>query len=373
MPLEIKKVESPTDLKQFIRLPHKIYQGDSPWVPPLEFERKHFLNPKSNPFFEHAEVDLYLAADASGDIVGRLAVIQDDAHNKFHSERTGFFGMFEAVNDPAVSNALLDTAMQWCQKRTLHKLVGPMNLSTNHECGLLIDNFEDPPAWGIPYNPPYYENLLEQWGLKKARDLISFTIDVTGIPEYLQRAVSLIQKKNRFTIRTMRMERFQQEIELAWEIYNSAWVRNWGFVPMDHKEFTTAAAEMKHIVDPSLCFFAEAQGQTVGFVLTLPDINQVLKKMNGRLFPLGWLQFLLGRKNINRYRVITLGVKKEFQRLGIDAFFFYKTYQRCLEKKIPVVDMSWVLEDNQLMASPIERVGGVPYKRHRIYERTLSH
>ena len=372
MAIVLKRVESAADTRRFIRFPHQVYSHDSLWVAPLDSERKRFLNRRINPFFDHAEAEYFLALSDKGNILGRIAAVVDHEHNKFHNEKTGFFGMFECLHDTMASTLLLNAAKQWCREKGMDRMMGPMNLSTNHECGLLVENFEDPPVLGIPYNPPHYESLFQQWGLEKARDLISLSIDVTGIPEYLQRAIPLIKKRNRFSVRTLRMDRFEKEIDLVWQIYNSAWIYNWGFVPMSHKEFVFTASEMKHFVDPTLCFIAEVQGEPVGFTLVLPDINQVLKAMNGKLFPLGWLRFILGRKKINRYRVITLGIKKKYQRLGIDAYFYYKIYQRCLELKIPVVDMSWILEDNQAMIAPIERIGGVPYKRHRIYERTCG-
>jgi len=373
MAIVLKKVESAGEARRFIRFPHQIYSHESPWVAPLDSERKTFLDPDANPFFDHAEAEYFLALTGNGDTLGRIAAVIDHDHNRFHHETTGFFGMFECVNDPQTSTLLLDAAEQWCRNKGMDRMQGPMNLSINHECGLLVDNFDDPPLLGIPYNPPYYADLFHQWGLKKTKDLISFQIYLTEIPEYLQRAVPLIQKRNRFTIRTFKMEQFEKEIDVLWEIYNSAWETNWGFVPMGHKEFVFTVREMKAVVDSRLCYIAEVDGEPAGFSLTLPDVNQVLKNMRGKLFPFGWLKFILGKRRINRHRVITLGVKKQYQRLGIDAMFYYKIYKQLLEMKKPLVDSSWVLEDNRAMIGPIERIGGIPYKRHRLYERNISH
>ncbi len=369
----LKKVESPGDTDRFIRFPHQIYSDNSPWVAPLNGERKKFLSPETNPFFDHAEAEFFLALSTDGKTLGRIAAIVDHDHNRFHKEKTGFFGMFECVNDVEVSALLFNAAEQWCRKKEMDRIRGPLNLSINHECGLLVENFDDPPVLGIPYNPPYYADLFHHWGLEKTRDLISLEIQLTHIPDYLERAVTLIKKRNRFNIRCLQMDRFEEEMNVLWEIYNAAWEANWGFVPMNHKEFIFTAREMKHVVNPRLCFIAEVNGEPAGFSLALPDVNQALKSMKGKLFPFGWLKFILRKRRINRFRVITLGVKKQFQRLGIDAFFYHATYKQLMEINIFRVDMSWVLEDNRAMIGPIEKIGGVPYKRHRIYERSLTH
>jgi len=373
MAIVLKKVESTRDTDCFIRFPHQIYSEDTPWVAPLDSERKKFLSPATNPFFDHAEAEYFLAVSTDGKTLGRIAAIVDHDHNRFHNEHTGFFGMFECVNDVEVSAFLLNTAAHWCRKKEMDRMRGPLSLSINHECGLLVENFDDCPVIGIPYNPPYYADLFSHWGLKKIKDLISLDIQLTRIPEYLQRAVSLLQKRNRFSIRCLQMDRFDEEIDVLWDIYNSAWETNWGFVPMNHKEFVFTAQEMKAVVDPRVCFIAEVNGEPAGFSLALPDVNQALKSMKGKLFPFGWLKFILGKSRIDRFRVITLGVKKQFQRLGIDACFYHATYKQLMEINIFRVDMSWVLEDNQAMIGPIEKIGGIPYKRHRIYERSLTH
>ena len=373
MAIALRRAESEGDLLRFIQFPRKIYTDASLWVPPLDYERKVFLNPKVNPYFDHAEVEHFLACTPGGKIKGRISAIVDRDHNAFHNENTGFFGMFESINDPAVASTLLDAAGQWCRDKGMDRMRGPMNLSTNHECGLLVENFDDPPVFGLPYNPPYYADLFQQWGLQKLKDLISFEIQITGIPPYLERAVTRIKKRNHFTLRSLNMRQFDREIETFWNIYNSAWETNWGFVPMNRKEFVFAASEMKRIVNPELCFVAEVNGEAAGFSLTLPDVNQPLRKLNGQLFPFGWLKFIQGKKNIDRYRVITLGVKKKFQRLGIDACFYHATYQKLLDLNIPMADLSWVLEENQAIIGPIKKIGGTPYKRHRIYEHNLIH
>ncbi|KMP11916.1 hypothetical protein UR09_02300 [Candidatus Nitromaritima sp. SCGC AAA799-A02] len=369
MTFDLEKVETPADRNRFIRLPWNIYRDHPCWVPPLIGERKRFLDPKINPFFEEAETDLYLVLDENRTPVGRIAITLNHAYNKFHSERVGFFGLFESVDDRKVSDLLLDKAYAWCHEKNLDKLMGPANLSTNHECGLLVEGFDTPPVIGIPYNLPYYVDLFQQWGLNKAKDLLSLKLDLTGIPAYLESGISRLRKRNRFSVRPFRPNKFDEEIDIMWDVYNSAWTANWGFVPMSQREFVFSAHEMKSFVHPEFCLIAEVKGEPAGFSLTLPDVNQILKHMDGRLFPLGWAKFLWGRNKINNYRVVALGVKNKFRRLGIDAYFNYTTYQKFLAEKVPVCDLSWVLEDNHNILDPIRRIGGTIYKRHRIYER----
>jgi len=372
MPLTVKPVASRQDLETFIRFPWQVYDGDLCWTPPLLADQRKFFNRAINPFCEHADVALCLAVDASGRPVGRIALTADRAHNAFQSERTGFFGFFEALDEPGVAACLLDHARQWMRERGLRKMLGPMNLSTNHECGLQVDGFERPSMIGIPYNPPRYQKLLEEWGLVKAKDLLSLYLVPKVVPEYLERAVARISQRNRFHLRSLRMDRFQEELDILWDVYNTAWEKNWGFVPMNRNEFLFAANELKAIANPRLCFVAEVDGEPVGFSLTLPNINPVLKKMNGRLLPFGWLRFLCGKKNIGSFRVITLGIKKPFRRMGIDVALYHATYKEVARIRASLVEMSWVLEDNTPMMAPLLRIGGKEYKRHRIYERQLD-
>jgi hypothetical protein len=372
MPLEVKKVESPSDLKKFVIFPWSVYDPESLWVPPLISERIQFLNRSKNPFFNQAEVDYYLAVDGEGKTVGRIAFILDHHHNEYQKDLAGFFGMFECVDDSKVANLLLDTVFAQCKSKGLTRMMGPMNLSTNHECGLLVEGFDTPPMIGMPFNPPHYTDFFDNWGLSKAKDLVSLKFTPTEIPEYLVRAMGLVTKRNRFTLRCLDMDRFDEELKTIWEVYNSAWSRNWGFVPMTRDEFIFSAKDMKSIVNPELCLIAEIKGEAVGFALTLPNVNQILKPLNGRLLPFGWLKFILNKKKIDTWRIVTLGVKKECQKLGIDVAFFHEIYRLMLVHNLRMAEMSWILEDNQAMIKPIQRVGGTLYKKHRIYERACQ-
>jgi len=369
MPIELVKLAGSRDLSRFIKVPGLLRRNDPFWVHPLTFERKIFLDPLKNPFFETADVEFYMAL-ADGKPAGRIALIEDKAYNEFHNERIGFFGMFECVENYKIAELLLDKAHSWSRERKFDSLRGPMNLSTNHECGLLVEGFDSEPTFGMPYNPAFYKDFFERWGLLKAKDLLSFKLKLDQIPEYLSRAANKVRRRNRFKLRRLEISRFESEVQIIWEIYNSAWSRNWGFTPMSESEFRFAAKEMKKIVNPRYCFIAEIDGQPAGFSLTIPDINQALKPVKGNLLPFGWLKFLYRMRRIDFWRVLTLGVKKEYQRMGIDVLMYHDTFQEFLDNKVPYCEMSWILEDNEPMLMPLHRLGGYVYKRHRIYEIT---
>jgi len=367
MQIELVKVAGRDDLERFIELPGWLYRDDPHWVSPLKFERKIFFDHKKNPFFETAEVELYLAIQ-DGKTVGRIAVIEDRTYNEFHKERVGFFGMFECIEDFSVAKLLLNKAHAWSREQKFDRLRGPMNLSSNHECGLLVEGFDSDPTFGIPYNPPFYKEFMERWGLVKVKDLLSFKLKLDKIPEYLARATKKIRLRNHFSIRRLDMSRFESEVQTIWDIYNSAWSNNWGFSPMSKAEFWFAAKEMKKIVNPRYCFIAEVHGQPAGFSLTIPDVNQAIKPLNGKIFPFGWAQFLYGMCKVDFWRVLTLGVKKKYQRQGIDVLMYHDTFQEFLDNGVPYCEMSWMLEDNEPMLMALRRLGGWEYKRHRIYE-----
>jgi len=371
MPLEIVKVETTKEKKQFIKLPWKIYQNMPLWVPPLISERLRFLDTKINPFFIDAEVVLYLLLSDKMEVIGRIAAIKNDLHNEYHNEQAGFFGMFECIEDQEAADLLFDTAYEWCKSRGLNKIIGPMNLSTNHECGLLVEGYDDPPVMGITYNPSYYEKLFRGWGLEKTKDLISLHLKISNVPPFLLKISEKILKRGRFTLRPLDMNDFDNELEIFWDVYNSAWSRNWGFVPLTRKEFIFLANDLKHIIQPGICMMVEVKGEPVAFSLAVPNINETLKKLNGRLFPIGFIKFFLNKNKAEIYRVMTLGVKKEYINRGIDTVLYAELYKSFIKNKIKHCDISWVLEDNIAMMKPMLRVGALPYKKHRIYERAI--
>jgi hypothetical protein len=372
-------VQSSKDWKEFINLPWKIYVKDPHWVPPLKLMVQQTLDQKKNPFYKHAEIYPVLAIK-DNHIVGRVLGIIDQHHNEYQKEKTAFFGFFESINDESVSQFLFDTVSIWAKEKGMTQLRGPMNPSTNHECGLLIQGFDDTPTFMMPYNPSYYIDLFEKYGLKKCKDLFAYIIDGRKITfsEVLQKHVEKLKDKGDVTFRTIDMKKFEQEVETILEIYNDAWEDNWGFVPMNSEEFRYMAKEMKAILDPELLLIAEVKNNPAAFALALPDINQVLKKIsNGKLLPWGWLKFLWNLKGpgkiktMNRCRILTFGVKKIYQPLGIGPLLYSEYFKRGPKLGYPVGEASWILEDNIPMNKALARMCGEKTKVYRIYEKNL--
>lgn len=335
-------------------------------------ERKR-IDPRKNPFFGHGAVELFLAYKG-GRLAGRIAAIENKLHNDFHADRVGFFGMFESENDAEVASALLDQAAGWVKDCGLDRLRGPTNFSTNDECGVLVDNFEDPPYVMMPYNPPYYEELLTRWGLEKVKDLLAYE----GRAEKFKRErfaglEDLIRQSGLdIRVRSVRMDRFDEEVALVRDLYNSAWERNWGFVPMTDAEVGYMAAQLKPVIDPDLALIGEINGQPAGFALALPDVNQAIRRVNGRLLPFGLFKFLWYKRRVKGIRIITLGLKEEFRRTGLAPFFYVEIFKRATRKGHNVGESSWILEDNHIMRGAADKMGFRLYKTYRLYERALT-
>jgi len=373
--IEIIEVLTDSDKKKFIEFPYEFYKGNKYWVEPLRFDVKNNLDEKKNPFYLHSKIKLWLALK-NGETAGRIAGIINDAHNKFYNDKVGFFGFFESVNDKNVSGPLFEKAADFVKEYGMDTLRGPVNPSTNDECGLLIDSFDQPPVMLMPYNPEYYIELYEDFGLKKAKDLYALWIsrDVIKNEEMmnkLDRISRMIIKKENLTIRNVNMKDFKNEVQKVREIYNNAWQDNWGFVPMTEAEFNFIAGNLKLAVDPDYVEFAETEGKPIGFSLALPDVNQAIKGLNGKLFPFGFLKFLRNKKKIDQLRVIIMGVKKEYHKKGIDAVFYRNIIQAGNRKKVRGAEISWVLEDNFAMMQTAEKLGAEVYKTYRIYDKSL--
>ncbi len=374
--IEVREVTNSSQLKTFIKFPWKIYAGNPNWVPPLIVDRKDFFNKQKNPFYRFAEVVL-LIAYRNGEPVGRIATCINRSHNEFHQEKVGFFGFFECIEDYAVAHRLLKVAMIYLKKAGMEVMRGPCNFSTNHEVGLLINGFELDPMVMMPYNPPYYAEFLERFGLRKAKDLLAFLITQDDVPsERIQKVVERLRERSGAKFRRINVRDFDNEIKRVIQIYNEAWENNWGFVPLSEDEFTHIAKDMKMILNPDMALFAEVDGEPAGFALALPDVNQVIKKLNGRLLPFGIFRLIwdlkIRKKNkINRARILTLGVSKKFQKRGIDNVFYYDLFYNGIKNGYYSGEMSWVLEDNRMMVAAAESLGGKPYKTYRIYETPL--
>ena len=366
--ITIQPLVTGADRNQFIKFLWKIYEGNPYWVPPLLMDRKKLMDKKKNPFYEHSDAEFYLAK-RDGEIVGRIAAIVNHNHNKEHDEKTGFFGFFECVNDQNVANALFDTARSYVKSKGMTTLRGPANPSVNDEYGLLVEGFGERPTVLMPYNPEYYVKLVENYGFKKAKDLYSYHLSQEKVySERFVRANTLVKERNSLTLRTVDMKNFDRDVALLKQVYNAAWAKNWGAVPMTDGEIDALAEDLKPVIVPELVLFAESKGKTIGFALALPDINVALwYNRKGRLLP-GLLQLYLRKKEINLVRVIVLGVLPEYLNTGAAGVLFYETAVRARKLGYEYGEASWVLEDNVRMNKSAEAMSGKITKRHRIYE-----
>jgi hypothetical protein len=372
--LNIRVVKNKKDLLDFIKIPWKIYKDDKNWVPPLISERKDFFNPKVNPFYKHAEVILFLA-EKEREIVGRIAGLINFRHIETHQEKAGFFGFFESIQDFDVAKKLLDKVKDWLKSKGMELMRGPMNFSVNDELGFLLEGFDSPPVFMMTYNPEYYLDFMERYGMVKAKDLHAYYMEKSILPpERFKRIAELVRKKKNIVVRKLNLNDFEGEIEKIKTIYNLAWSKNWGAIPMTDEEFEHLAKDFKKIVDPDLVFIAEVEGEPAGFSMALPDINQLLIRLNGRLFPFGifkLLWFTKFHRVINGLRLLTMGVIHKYQKRGIDTLFYIDTYMNGVKKGYKWAEMSWNLEDNFLINHALETFGAKLYKKYRIYEMKI--
>lgn len=376
--INVREARSAKEQKEFLELPYRLYKGHPHWVPQLRMAQKDILNTQKHPFYQTAEAGKFLAY--RGDrVVGRIMAIFNHAHNDFHKERAGFFGFFEVENDFAAARELLAAASAWLQAKGAACMRGPANPSTNYECGLLVEGFDKDPAVMMSYNFDYYGEFLERFGLQKAIDLYAFEIGVGSfnLSEKLKRVADRLKSRHHIQLRTINLKDFKNEVQTVREIYNDAWSNNWGFVPVSEAEFEHLAKDLKQIIDPSVVFVAEQKGEggtavrPIGFFLAVPDINRALKKTNGNLLPTGLLKLLWHSRKIDYIRIITMGVIKEFQPLGIASVFYDEIYRRAVSGKFKNGEMSWILENNTMMQRSAELIGGNVSKVYRIYEKSL--
>jgi hypothetical protein len=371
--IEIKSVKNRKQLKDYIKLSWKINNADPHWIPPLLMDRLKILDKNKNPFFKHADAEYFLAYKNS-ELVGRIAAITNQMHNDFQQDNAGFFGFLEAINDPDVFKALLDTAEQWLKTKGKDFMMGPMNPSTNDEIGFLIDGFDSPPFFMMTHNPSYYNDVMKTLSIDKVKDVYAYYIhkDFIKISDKLKHVSKATKEKLGVEMRSINLQDFNNELDRIRYVYNNAWAKNWGFVPMTPEEFDFVADDFKKIIDPNLVLIAEIKGKPIGFSLALPDYNQIFAKIpNGKLFPTGWIKFLTGKRGIDKLRVITLGVIQELQHAGIGGLFYMETFERGVKSGYQSAEMSWILEDNELMVRAANLLGGKPYKTYRIYGKSI--
>lgn len=373
----VRPVASAADRRRFVDFLYDHYADDPTFIPPLRMEQEKLINPKKSAFFEHGAMELYLAEDAAGTVVGRIAAIENGMHLRTHQDGNGFFGFFECVDDEGVAFALLDAASAWLRGRDLTGVRGPTNPRMNDVAGLLIDGFDRPPVILMPYNKPYYEAFLTAYGFERVMTMWAYYLHAAYMrSEKMERGVKLVYRRNPdLRIRTLDMERFDEEIETALSIYNDAWSNNWGHVSYTDAEARELAKDLRQIIDPDLVVFAEVDGEAVGFAFALPNINRGLRLLpRGKLLPLGLPKLLLAEKLGAFYeiRLPLLGVRKAYQGRGFDAPLILEIISNGLGKGYEACEMSWVLDTNARLINALEALGGVKDKEYGMFELSLA-
>jgi GNAT superfamily N-acetyltransferase len=373
MGLDVRPVASKRDLTTFIKLPWQLYRNEPNWVPPLVSERRQFLDRRKNPWFEHGEAEYFLAW-RDGRAVGRITAQVDRILNEFQDNTWGLFGFFECEEDPEAAAALLSAAERWLRARGRDRMVGPMDFTTNDECGVLVDGYDLFPTILTNWQHRYYPGLLEGYGLAKAMDLYMWNLEVSDrsrVHEAIWKVADEVESKHGVVVRPMRKKHMEAEINRFLEVYNAAWERNWGFVPLSEEEVRHYAKDLKPILDENWAWVAEHDGETVGAALSLPDYNQVLAHLNGRLLPFGWAKALWYRRKINRVRVFALGVKRDWQHTGIAARFYELHFDSAERTPQKGGEMGWILETNKSMNRAMEGMGGRIVRTYRVFEKIL--
>ncbi len=372
MAVEITPVRGARELREFVALPFRLHAG-TPWIPPLKLERYMFLSRRLNPYFKHGEAEYFLAR-RGGRIVGRVTAQLDRSFNEFHQSRWGMFGFLEFEEDQEILDALLARAEAWLRERGCERMVGPMDFQMNDESGILIEGFAREPMIKQPWHPPYYQQKCEQAGLNKAMDLFMWELYIADrrkvlpiLPEIAEQAGT----KHGIRLRKMSRRHLRRELDDFARVYNAAWSHNWGFVPYSKEDLDAYAMDLQLVFDRHWFMVAENDTETVAIAITIPDINQVLKKMRGRLLPLGWWYYLNKGRIMDRVRVGFLGVLPEYQHTGVAALLYMEHFDMAEQRPQTGGEMGWILESNTAMNRGMEAMGGRIVKRFRIYERLL--
>ena len=375
--IAVTTVESKADLKQFLKVPWRIYADDPNWVPPLLMERLDHLNPKKNPFFALAEV-AYWIAWRDGLPVGRISAQVNRAHLERHQDESGHFGFIEAVDDPLVFNALIETACGWLKARGMKRVLGPFSLSVNDESGLLVKGFETPPAVMMGHAKPYYGPRLEEQGFQKAKDLFAYHYDATNkIPEHIQKLIAKAEQGQRFTIRSLDTRRYHEDLDSILDIFNDAWFDNWNFVPLSDAEVAYLAKNIRPLIDPKWVAIAEVAGEPAAMVVTLPNLNEAIADLDGSLLPFGWAKLLWRLKvtTTKTIRMPLMGVRRQYHGTALGAALAFSVIdaarRHLISRGVVSGELSWVLEDNRGVRRIIEGLGAYVYKVYRVYERAL--
>ncbi|HYC78306.1 MAG TPA: N-acetyltransferase [Planctomycetota bacterium] len=367
----VEEVRSARDLDAFIELPYTLYRGDPHFVPPLRYDVRLRLDRRRHPYYRFADAALFLVR-RRGEVIGRIGATVNTRHNEYHAERTAFFGFFECVREFEAARALFDAAAAWARARGMNVLRGPASFSLNDECGLLVRGFDGPPTFMMPYNPPWYADLVEGYGFVKAMDLLAWRMAQESADlERFFRVARKVRERDGLETRIFDVKRFDAEIRKLQDLYADAWQSNWGFVPMTDAEFDFMGRQLRPVLVPEYCTFAMKDGREIGFVLALPDFNRVIAKLNGRLFPFGFLRLLASKRRIPFARILTLGVRRETQGRGYDAVLLDAVTTALLKGGISRGEMSWMLETNEVMNNTLRRTGGEAYRVYRLYDAPL--
>ena len=375
MSITISKVNSKSDTKRFINFPHELYKGDPNYVPELYMSISEVLNKKKNPFFNHSEADLFLATNADGKVVGRIAGVFDNNYNKHHDSNVGFFGFFDVIEDYSIAVALLDKALEWVRAKGVDRVLGPTNFTTNDTAGMLIDGYDYPPTVMMTYNKPYYNDFVQKYGFEKEMDLFAYYIPTQGVNEKSLRLAGMLQERlarKGITIRTSTKKSKKSDIVKIKDVYLRAWEKNWGFVPPTEEEYNHLAEGLNLLLDLRYVYLAEEKGELIGFGIALPDINEITKNFKkGKLLPFNIIKLLLNKSKVSLIRIILLGILEDYRKMGIEAVFFANYIKAAKENNLKAGEASWILESNTMMVQAAEKLNGERYKTYRIYGKTL--
>jgi GNAT superfamily N-acetyltransferase len=372
--IDVRAVSNKKEQRQFLNLPWKLHQNDPNWIPPLRTNQKEVVGFKKHPFYLDAEGQTFIAV-RDGETVGRIMALIDHGHNRRYEEKRGMFGFFESVNDERVSSALFDASVQWLKNRNMTAIRGPLNPSMNNEIGLLVEGFNSPPTFMMTYNPEYYPELVEKYGFEKAHDAFAFyghasmldTLD----PKIFDLAAQAAKKMN-VSVRSINRKTFYQDVRTFVEIYNKSLPGQWGFVPLSNAEVDHMAAGLKHLIIPEMTSIAEVDGEPVGAVFGLLDYNPLIKEIDGRLFPFGFLKLLYGRKRVKRVRIISANVLPQYQKWGLGIILLKRILPEAINFGMQEAEFSWVLESNKLSRGSLERAGAQRIKTYRIYDKSIN-
>lgn len=377
--IEIKPVLSKKDRKTFVTLLWDIFKDDPNWVPPLIMERMDIIDEKKNPYFLHADVRLWIAYK-NGMPVGRISAQIDELVEPQHGVKTGHYGFFDCINDQDVADALFDTACSWLKENGMIEVIGPFSLSINEETGMLVEGFDTPPRLLMGHARPYYEKLVQNYGLSSVKDIWAYTLDISEpiLPPTIQKLVDRAVDKGQVKFRPINMDKYEEELKIILDIFNDAWIENWKYIPFTEAELDHAVKELKMIIREDFTYIAEIDGVPQAMMVTLPNINEIIRDLDGKLFPFGIFKLLWRLKlkpSFKTVRVPLMGVRTEYQNSRLSGIMSFGLFEACRQSAIKIgceqAELSWVLEENTRLSKLLESIGCVKYKTYRLYQKDL--